>query len=70
MAIAECKQTYVVGKRRVAAGTRAAIVRVTARPTASVTLEITETKEGSALRVGETFNVATSDLAKFWKTLP
>ena len=70
MAIAECKRTHVVGKRRGAAGTRAVIVGATARPTASLTLEITETKEGTDLRVGEVFNVTTDDLDKFWNTLP
>jgi hypothetical protein len=70
MAIAECKQTHVVGKRRVAAGTRAAIVGATVLPTASVKLEITEAKEGTELRVGEVFDVTTSDLNKFWKTMP
>lgn len=69
MAIAECKQTHVVGNRRVAAGTRAAIVGVTVRPTASVTLEIMQTKEGTDLRAGEVFDVPTGYLDKFWKTL-
>jgi hypothetical protein len=68
MAIAECKHAHVVGTRRVAAGTRAVIVGATSLPTASVTLQITESKAGTELQVGEVFDVTTGDLNAFWRT--
>lgn len=68
VAIAECKHAHVVGTRRVSAGTRAVIVGATSPPTASVTLQITESKAGTELQVGELFDVATGDLHAFWRT--
>jgi hypothetical protein len=57
-----------VGTRRITAGTRAVIVGAKSLPTASVTLQITESKAGTELQVGEVFDVTTGDLQKFWKT--
>jgi hypothetical protein len=68
MAIAECKKTHVVGARRITAGTRAVIVGATSQPTASVTLQITESTAATELQVGEVFDVTTGDLSAFWKT--
>jgi hypothetical protein len=55
MAVAECKQAHV-------------IVGATSLPTASVTLQITESKADTELEVGEVFDVTTGDLNAFWRT--
>ncbi len=63
--IVECMRTYM-GTHTVVAGTRAVVEQGLVGATSLARLRITETKQGTELHVGETYDVPKADLDSFW----